>query len=81
MSESYDKYQQISSDEERKQAICEGDVESFQRLTDCLRTSNSHNGLSFLLYSKQPKFIKTISDTIENHNQTCPDSVLTSPIY
>ena len=81
LNEDYLKNKQISSDVERKRAICQSDKDSYKRLIDCLNLSKTNNNLGFKIYSNLPIFNKTITETIDDHNQLCSESPLSYPDF
>jgi energy-coupling factor transporter transmembrane protein EcfT len=77
----FDRAQSMSPGEERNQFICQEDVVSFKRLTQCFNKSKQNNSLSFSIYSRLPKFRKIINETITTHNKLCPELPLISPSF
>ncbi len=71
----------IKSKEEQQQFICSKDEESYYQLLDCLKKCKRDNSISFFIYSKLPRFRKTIKETIVSHNKICPSSKLSTPAF
>lgn len=74
--ETYDAAISMSPGKARNEFICQRDVASHERLTQCFAQSQQENSLSYFLYSNMPKFKSTIAETIQSHNELCPENRL-----
>lgn len=59
-----------------RESFCQQDSANYVRLTQCFAQSQQENSLSYFLYSNMPKFKNTIAETIQTHNELCPESQL-----
>ena len=73
------KVKQISSENERKNILCQEGAASFVRLTGCLNSVQGEKQLSFVIYSLPPKFKQTLLRIMGSHNSYCPEIPLSYP--
>ncbi len=66
---------QIKLNVENEQIICQSDAASIGKLSTCLDKSRLAR-LGFIIDTNYPKFKKTFSDAISNHNHFCTQSLL-----
>lgn len=74
-----EKLRVVESKTDRLAIFCTEDTKAITKLTDCYNNAKKQNPLGVSLFFLIPKYKNVVAETINSHNQACPNSPLVSP--
>lgn len=69
----------MNSDEGREQFLCTASEEQFATLVSCFRNIERTHSLGYSMITRLPKIKSIFTETVIDHNNTCPDNPISAP--